>query len=171
MTPFREILQRLHDRDVPFVIIGGVAAALLGSSMATYDIDVCAPLDHAISIKIVEALEGTNPRFAMRPDLPVVTPDNHNLRLVKNLYLRTDLGRLDVLGFVDGVGDYEAAVRQSVAFDFGGNLTCQVLELDALIASKRAAGRDKDIVGVQHLEAIKREKKQQPDLFDKPPTN
>ncbi len=168
MTPFRDILQRLHDHEVPFVIIGGVAATLLGSSMATYDIDVCAPLDHAVAMRIVEAMKGTNPRFAMRPDLPLVTPDNHNLRLVKNLYRRTDLGRLDVLGFVDGVGDYEAAARQSVPFKLDGNLICRVLELDALIAAKTAAGRRKDIVGIEHLNAIKREQKQTPDLFDDP---
>jgi hypothetical protein len=157
MTAFHELLQRLADHDVPFVIIGGVAASLLGSPMATFDLDICAPLDHDVAKKIVSAMAGTNPRHATRPDLPVVTPDDGNLRLLKNLYLQTDVGRLDVLGLVDGVGDYEAVLKHSTPFLMGGKLVCRVITLDALIAAKRAAGREKDLINVRHLESIKRE--------------
>lgn len=37
---FLDILSRLHDRHVEFVIVGGVAAALHGSSRVTFDLDV-----------------------------------------------------------------------------------------------------------------------------------
>ena len=151
---------------MPFVIIGGVAASLLGSPMATLDLYVCAPLDHALAVKIVEALEDANPRFAMRPDLPVVTPDNHNLRLLKHLYLLSDLGRLDVLSEVEGIGDYAACFQRSVQMTLAESLICRVLNIDALIAAKTTAGREKDIIGVRHLEVVKRRKQQQPELFD-----
>ena len=44
-------------------------------------------------------------------------------------------------------------------------LTTRVLSLDALIIAKNAAGRDKDKLGVMHLEAVRRrveERKDQP---------
>lgn len=37
---FLEILRQLHDRHVEFVIVGGVAAALHGSSRVTFDLDL-----------------------------------------------------------------------------------------------------------------------------------
>ena len=37
-----------------------------------------------------------------------------------------------------------------------GDLKTYVLDIDALIAAKRAAGRDKDLIGMRHLEAIKK---------------
>ena len=44
MFRFGEILKRLNDQGVEFIIIGGVAAALHGSPRTTLDLDVCAPL-------------------------------------------------------------------------------------------------------------------------------
>jgi molybdopterin-guanine dinucleotide biosynthesis protein len=38
------LLQRLCDADVDFVIVGGFAATLHGSSLVTRDLDVCAIL-------------------------------------------------------------------------------------------------------------------------------
>ena len=37
---FLDILNQLHDHHVEFVIVGGVAAALHGSSRVTFDLDV-----------------------------------------------------------------------------------------------------------------------------------
>jgi hypothetical protein len=39
----------------------------------------------------------------MRPDLPVVTEDSPNLHGLKNAYLRTDLGLIDLIGELPGV--------------------------------------------------------------------
>lgn len=41
---FMDLLKRLHDHDVGFVVIGGVAAAMLGAPVSTLDVDVCAPM-------------------------------------------------------------------------------------------------------------------------------
>jgi hypothetical protein len=92
----------------------------------------------------------------MRPDLPVVTPENHNLKGIKNLYLLTDVGQIDVLGMVEGVGDYAAVARKAIEADLGEGVgPCKVLDLDGLIAAKRAAGRLKDTPVVHQLEQIR----------------
>jgi hypothetical protein len=119
----------------------------------TFDLDVCAPLDHKTCVKIVTAVSDLHPRFRTTPDLPVVTPDHPQLHGLKNLYLRTDALMIDVLGEVSGIGDFAACDRESEWVDFRG-LKCRVLKLEALIRSKRAAGRDKDLMAIPELEAL-----------------
>src|SRR5687768_8277376 len=87
MLRFREILRRLKDGEVEFVIIGGVAAGLLGSPMATLDVDVCAPLDDTNLGRIIEALRGLNPRWRFRPDKMIPVDDVARFRGCKNLYI------------------------------------------------------------------------------------
>ena len=147
------LLRRLMDRQIEFVVIGGIAANVHGSPRTTYDLDICAPMDHATCMKIVTAVSDLHPKFRTRPDLPVVTPDNPNLNGLKNLYLRTDMIMLDVLGDVAGVGDFSHCERDSEWIDFQG-LSCRILKLEALIRAKQAAGRNKDLLAIPELEAI-----------------
>src|SRR4051812_28272043 len=93
--------------------------------------------------KFVGAIQHLAPRFRMRPDLPIVTPDNPNLPGIKNLYLTTDAGPLDVLGFVEGVGDYDTIVKSAVEMDLLEYGVCKVIDLYSRLAAKRAVGRPK----------------------------
>ena len=73
---------------------------------------------------------------------------------LKNLYLQTDLGILDCLGTVAGLGNYEQVLQRSIT----RKISCgefQILSLDALIAAKEATGREKDLDAVRLLRAIK----------------
>ena len=106
MATTLDLLRRLAEGGVPFVVVGGIAAVAHGSSVVTDDLDVCAPLAHDDAVRIIRALAGTSPRWRTRPDLPVVTPDSPGLRGLRNIYLRTDLGALDVLGQITGLGGF-----------------------------------------------------------------
>jgi hypothetical protein len=57
-------------------------------------------------------------------------------------------------GEVAGVGDYAAALAASEQVELFG-ATFDVLTLDALIASKSAAGRPKDLLVLPELEALR----------------
>ena len=83
---------------------------------------------------------------------------------LKNMYLSTDLGILDCLGEVAGVGDFDAVLRQSqlMHFPFG---QCYVLKIDALMQAKLAVGRTHDLMTVAQLKAIKEKNEQQKTLF------
>lgn len=153
MSSTLSLLRRLKDQGVEFVVVGGIAANVHGAPRTTYDLDVCAPLDHETCVRIVTAVSDLHPKFRTRPDLPVVTPDHPQLHGLKNLYLRTDAIMLDVLGEVSGIGDFAACERESEWIDFRG-LRCRVLKLEALIRSKRAAGRNKDLLVIPELEAL-----------------
>lgn len=152
--PLLEILKQLNNHGVPFVVVGGMAAIAHGSPLVTEDVDICAPMDHATLIKVIEALGKANPRFRMRPDMPVVRADNPNLNGLKNLYLRTDWGQIDILGEVSGVGDFNRAKELASQKNLG-TLECLVLNLDALISAKQAVGREKDRLALMYLNRLR----------------
>lgn len=167
MEPLLQILQRLNDHKVEYVVVGGMAAVALGSPVVTTDVDVCAPLDEPNLTKIVAALSDIHPRLRMRPDRMPIPENLPQLKNLRNLNLGTDLGVIDFLSELSEVGNYHAIKDRTVCLNLGG-VICRVLDLDTLIAAKKAAGREKDRIGVWHLEAIRAIRDQQPGLFDKP---
>ena len=160
-----DLLKRLHDHDVEYVVIGGVAAIMHGSPRTTLDVDVCVVLSEPNLSRILSMLRGINPRFRMRPDKMPMPDDPDRLRGFNNLCLDTDLGTIDFLTEISGVGQYADALRESEVKDVDG-FPCRVLTLDALISAKRAANRLKDRLAIFELEAIRkrlREQSQKPD--------
>jgi hypothetical protein len=155
MASTLELIHRLSRAKVEFVIIGGVACTVYGSQLTTEDLDICAPMELENLQKIVGCLQDAKPKFRMRPDLPVVTTDNHNLRGMKNLYLQSDVGQLDVLGEVPGIGDYSVASKDAVVMDFEGS-PCKVMQIDKLIQAKRTAGRPRDHIAIAHMEVFRK---------------
>jgi len=83
---------------------------------------------------------------------------------LKNLYLQTDQGKLDCIGEVSGIGTFEAVLRRSVEATFCHG-TFRFLNLEALIASKRAAGRERDQLAVRQLLAIEERNKRRGNQF------
>jgi hypothetical protein len=161
---FREILKRLTDHGVDYVVVGGVAASLHGSPMGTLDVDVCTTFEEENLRKLIAALADLNPKQRMRPDKMRLPLNLDSLRGVRNLYLLTDLGVLDLMGELPGVGRLEDLAGRTELVHLPG-FSCRVLDLDTLIKSKTFAGRPKDIENVQHLEVVRRLRRDQPGLF------
>lgn len=149
-----DLLRLLNDSGVRYVLIGGLAGIAHGSTRRTEDIDVCAPLDDDNISRILAAYRAINPRHRMRPDLPPLSDDPANIRGFKNLYLVTDLGSIDFLGDLPGVGDFQTVMTHTIELDLQG-VRCQVLTLDALIAAKKAARRRKDVYDLAEYEVIR----------------
>ncbi|HVT91066.1 MAG TPA: hypothetical protein VHD56_19595 [Tepidisphaeraceae bacterium] len=148
-------MKLLSDHKIDFVVIGGVAAALHGSPMATLDIDVCIGFSDAMVSTLISALRPIHPRLRHRPDKMPLPEDPSRLTGLKNLYLDTDLGKIDLLGELPGVCSFHELHDKTVMMDVGSGLMCRVLDIDTLIAAKRKAGRDKDKLAIRYLEAIK----------------
>jgi hypothetical protein len=67
--------------------------------------------------------------------------------------LSTDLGVIDLLGEVSGVGDFQAVKAKAVqvcAFE----REVWTLDLPALIRAKQAAGRPKDLKALPEVESL-----------------
>ncbi|MGC1521637.1 MAG: hypothetical protein WA803_08875 [Steroidobacteraceae bacterium] len=63
MIDINRPLQRLCDADIDFVIVGGFAATLHGSSLVTRDLDVCAILSNENVEKLRDALRDLKPAY------------------------------------------------------------------------------------------------------------
>lgn len=154
----KALLARLHQHGVEFVLIGGVCGVMHGSGLLTVDLDVCCRFGSVNLRRLESALRDLHPWHRLTTNqLPFVLTDELCLSL-KNLYLQTDLGKLDCLGEVLGVGDYEAALRRSVEFNMSFG-PIRMFDLETLILSKAATGRDKDKYALPVLHALA-EKKQ-----------
>jgi len=147
------LLKELHRLEVEFVIIGGMAAVAHGSAYLTSDLDLCYSRKKQNLQRLAEALAPFHPRLRGAPlDLPFAL-DTSALRSGSNFTLITDLGNLDLLAEVSGLGGYEAAFSSSEDVELYG-MRCRVLTLEGLIRTKKAADRLKDRLLLPELEAL-----------------
>lgn len=152
MAELDAILSRLIDAGVECVLIGGYAAITHGASYVTQDVDVCAPLDFENLQRIAKALEGTNPRHRDNVREIPFELERHRSGL-NNLYLMTDLGPVDFLGTIPGLGDFAFAKSHSLTAHLAAG-DMRVLDRPTLIQSKEHAGRPRDLLVVGQLRAI-----------------
>lgn len=157
MNDFERILTGLRSAEVSFVIVGGVAATVHGSTRLTSDVDIVYERSLANIERLVAAMAPLKPYLRGAPAGLPFHFDVETVRRGLNFTLTTDAGPVDVLGEITGVGDYDAvlAVSEDVSL-FGATYSC--INLDALIVAKRAAGRPKDLEAVAELELIRDEK-------------
>jgi hypothetical protein len=150
---FERAVQSLCDAGVDFVIIGGLAATLHGSARVTYDLDICYSRAAANLRRLASALSGFHPRPRGFPaELPFVW-DEATLRNATVLTLQTDVGEIDLLAEVAGLGNFAAAKQHSIVVD-AFDRKVATLDLPALIRAKRAAGREKDLAALPELEGL-----------------
>lgn len=148
------LLSRLQNHQVEFVIIGGFCATMHGVSFVTRDLDICMRFSVGNLRRLENAVKDLHPFHRLVANkLPLHLTDELCGRL-KNFYLETDLGRLDCLSEVKGVGNYDDALRSSVPFKLSYG-EFRILDIDTLIAAKEAVGRDHDLATVKQLRAIK----------------
>lgn len=154
-TPdFSNVLAALDAAGVRYVLIGGLAMIVHGSAHITVDIDICYARDQANFASLVTALKPSSPRLRGAPEGLPFFFDTRLFSNALNLTLTTDLGDVDLLGEVPGVGSFEALWEHSAILDLDG-ISVHVASLDDLIAMKRAAGRAKDQAHLRDLEEIR----------------
>ena len=154
-----KILETLDGEGVDYVVIGGIAAALHGSSIGTYDIDICYRRRMDNIGHLVNALKrlGAHLRVAKDPDadqIPFVL-DTRAIQKGGNFSFTTNYGPLDCIAWPDGVSGYDELVSGASEYDIE-DLKIKVASVDALLDMKRKAGREKDLISMFELEEIKR---------------
>ncbi len=153
MMQFGQLLQRIADTGIDFVIVGGFAAVTHGASYLTRDIDLCLVLSPENVERLRNALADLNPRHRMTPQrLSFLTHPSPG-QAVQNLHLQTDAGVVDMLSSVLGVGDFARLKSNADELVVDGR-TYRVMSLSDLIASKEALGREKDLLTAKELRAL-----------------
>ena len=159
MQDFSQLLQRLADVGLEFVIVGGYAAITYGSSYLTRDVDICTALTEENVAKLRQALRDWNPKHRLthkRLSFLDFPPPGQSLN---NLYLQTDMGAIDILSSILGVGDFAELKSRAEELEVDGKRYL-VISLEDLIQAKEALGREKDLLTAKELRAIAAKRKQ-----------
>jgi hypothetical protein len=157
------LLTRLKAAGLDFVVIDGVCVVYHGAPIATFDLDICCPFGVENVKKIEAAVGDLHPVHRLTANKLSLEETRSAFADLKNLYLQTDLGKLDCLSEVTGVGDYAVVLRRSVdaQLPYG---QFRFLNLEALIEAKEAVGRDRDLDALKFLRVFKEKLDRQSNL-------
>ena len=156
MTPpplrLRELLARLVEAEVRFVLVGGLAVNAWGYLRATRDVDVVPDPDADNLAKLDALLEEMGGRVEVGGRLLEPSAISTFLRTGDRTLVATELGHVDVLQGVPqvpGYADLDAAATE-VAI---GGLAVRVCSLEHLLEMKRSSDRARDRDDLEALEA------------------
>jgi hypothetical protein len=142
MQNLNELMRRLISSQVEFVLVGGFAAVAHGVTLVTRDVDICCQFTDL------------HPVHRSRNDIPLSLTSEQCASL-RNPYLKTDLGIVDCLSEILGVGGFDIVLKNSIELQLPYGRR-RILDIDALIRAKEAMPRDHDRITVRYLEEIKR---------------
>ncbi len=156
---FLNLIEQLKKGGVKFVLVGGFAGVVHGCTYVTQDIDICCDFSAANLLALQKVLKDLHPVHRMTPQRLKLKLTVESCTQFKNLYLDTDIGQVDCLASIQGLGDYEDVEKLSEIRDLGGGLRIRVLTIDSLIKARKAMNRPRDKEAVLQLEAIKKMQK------------
>lgn len=121
---------------------------------ATKDLDVFFSRRADNLKRLARSLVPYHPRLRdLPPGLPFIF-DEATLRNSAVLTLDTDLGPVNLLAEVAGLGSFDQVAADAIEVEAFGR-TVRTLDLESLIKSKKAAGREKDLAAVPELESLR----------------
>lgn len=155
------ILGALHDAGVDFVLIGGLAAVVHGSTLTTADVDVTPERSAENLERLAAALRslGARLRTESEPDgVPFPIDAGFLAAQPALLNLVTEAGDVDLAFAPAGhPGGYVDLRSDAIVVSLVEGAHTAVASLDDVIASKRAADRPKDRAALPYLEELRRQ--------------
>lgn len=153
MTHFdlRALLEALHELEVCFVVIGGVAVGAHGYVRGTEDLDLVPDPDPDNLVRLTEALrklDSTLPTVDNRPFDPAT--DAGVIRRGGNVTAMTRFGELDIVQRARGVPSYSQLDKDAVDSDLLG-VPVRVCSLERLREMKEAQNREQDRADLANL--------------------
>lgn len=143
---FQEFLQALYDKEVEYLLVGGYATIIHGYTRTTGDLDIWVNHTEANYNNLLMAFKQFN--------MPVFDMTKERFLHDPNVDVFT-FGRppvcIDIITKVKGL-NFNEAYRNAETREIGETLKVKVLQLNDLIAAKRASNRPKDQDDIQHLE-------------------
>jgi hypothetical protein len=154
----QELFATLGRHHVDYVLIGGLAATLHGSSALTNDADICPDPSPENLERLAAALRDVDARIRSERD-PEGVPfsvDADLLRRTSLVNLTTRFGDFDVAFHPTGNQGYDDLVRRATDFEIDGTVVA-VASLADIIRSKETANRPKDRAALPILYALQDE--------------
>ena len=142
-SDFFDILAALRRSEVDFILVGGLAAAVVGVVSSTLDVDIVHSRDAANVARLLPVLESLDAVFRIQPERRI-KPNSSYVSGPGHLNLITRFGPLDVLGSIGRGLTYADLLPHSVEKDIGDGILVRVLDLETLISLKEDLGTEKD---------------------------
>ena len=156
MTPaplqLQELLARLAEADVRFVLVGGLAVNAWGYLRATRDVDVVPDPSQANLSRLDVLLKELGGRVDVGGRLLDANSISTFLRTGDRTLVATDLGHVDVLQGLPQVPSFATLDAAATEVEIGG-LIVRVCSLEHLLEMKRASERPRDRDDLDALEA------------------
>ena len=153
------MLSALADRDVRFILIGGMAAVLHGDVGVTVDIDVVPERSDENLERLAEALRDLDARIRTEGE-PEGLPFDCSAAFFQNLpadtilNLTTEAGDLDLAFCPSGTEGFSDLRRDAVEIEAADRLHVFIASLEDVIRSKQAANREKDRLALPRLRRL-----------------
>jgi hypothetical protein len=149
----------LNDHAVAYVVVGGWGTLQHGATRLTQDLDICPRLTAENLERLARALSALHAELQIAPGQTVPVPII-DARLLAQMQIgnrSTDAGGLDVLQQIPGVDGrelgYDGLAEHAVQTQDEGRVFV-VASLADITASKRAAGRPKDLEALPELDRL-----------------
>ena len=158
MTPqplrLRQLLERLREADIDFVLVGGLAVNAWGYVRATRDIDLVPDPSPENLARLDGLLVELGGKVEVGGRLLESSSIRTFLRTGDRTLVLTDLGRIDVLQGLPQVPTFAVLDEGAAKVDIDG-LALKVCSFDDLLAMKRASDRPRDRDDLEALEAAR----------------
>jgi hypothetical protein len=147
----RGLIEALHEHEVRFVVVGGVAVAAHGYVRATADLDLVPEHERDNLERLAHALRSLDATLPEAGGAPFDL-GRHLGELMKrrNFSLDTRLGGIDVIQDVPGLSSFSTLDEDAVETDVLG-VPVRICSLAELRRMKQATGRAQDLADLEHL--------------------
>lgn len=152
----RELLERLVQAEVRFVLVGGLAVNAWGYLRGTRDIDVVPDPDGENLAKLDSLLRELEGRVDVGGRLLDAASISTFLKTGDRTLVMTELGQVDVLQGLPQIPRYDELEKHAQDLDLDG-LLVRVCSLEHLLEMKRASDRPRDRDDLEALEAAQGE--------------
>jgi predicted nucleotidyltransferase len=151
---FDQLLRRLSEADVNFVLIGGLAVNAWGVVRGTKDVDIVVAPDPKNLKRLAEVAVQAH-GHVQKGNAFLSSPFSIAAELAsgERVAIETNIGLLDVVQGLNGVPTYDDLRAQATDVEVLGVLVA-VCSIEDLKAMKRAAGRSRDIADLEDLDSI-----------------
>lgn len=148
-----DLLASLREAEVDFLVFGAVALAFYGHVRGTQDLDVIVDPSPANLRRLVTWLGEHEARLALNPARQFGDTEAEAVRKGANATLMTDLGQLDIVQRLPGLGPW--SVLRSAAEEYRiDDRTVLVIDRQTLIRRKRARATAQDLADVEAIERL-----------------
>ncbi len=146
---FRDFLKALNDREVKYIMVGGMAVILHGHARVTGDMDIWVECTKENYQQLAKAFHQFGmPLFDMTLEKFLRVKENDVFSFGKN-----PVG-IDIMTAVKGL-NFDEAYSLSTIFD-DDDLPIRMIHINHLIEAKKASGRLKDLDDIKQLQKKKK---------------